>query len=533
MALTKTQSDAADFYRNSPLLASTREISSGLATDDRQIVARQLGILLSDFYVHLPLKRSSLAIDPVQEANLLADEVRFIYSEGEFFQRMFAILKRLRDRHTAVRLPSPWRDMVAYLPFAVESFYDESGRHLIVSKVMVDLGEPTFAAGVEITHWNGSPIARYVQDLSQESDGAHPFSRIAVTLRALTVRPLGYMAQPREDWVTLTYVANGRYRSAVIPWRIYVPSFGSAAAAANTTAAGAAELYQGIDRNVLIVNNTWFDLYSARDRAAATATEMADNVVSRTVQTPAGEFGYIRIFSFAVADPAAFVSSFADTLRQLPARGVIIDLRGNPGGSIPAGEGLLQLFTSRTVSPQPVSFRTTAATRQLGALPSFAKWKRSLDMQYETGEVFSQGYSLTPDGSGPRGVYRGPVVLIIDALCYSTTDFFAAGMQDNGLAAIIGVDPVSGAGGANVWSQTMLGQFAANTGITDFMAMPSNVDIDIAMRRSIRVGPNEGLPVEGLGVFADHVYQMTRNDVLGQNEDLIDFAGQILASRRP
>src|SRR5262249_7187696 len=151
---------ANTFFQMSPMLSSVRDLSSAMTLEDRELVARQLVTVLQDYYVHLPLKRSSLGIDPVQEAHLLVDEVRFITSEADLFRRVFNILRRRRERHPALRLPSPWRDMVVYLRFAVESFFDQAGRHLVVSKVMSDVGEPTFVPGVEITHWNGATIRR-------------------------------------------------------------------------------------------------------------------------------------------------------------------------------------------------------------------------------------------------------------------------------------------------------------------------------------------------------------------------------------
>src|ERR1700722_2861083 len=109
MPLLSTPSDASSFYETSPLLASFRDLSSGMAAD-RALPANQLVLLLRDYYVHLPLKQSSLGIDPVQLANLLVDDISLIPNDAEFFRRMFGILKPLRDRHTALRLPSPWRD---------------------------------------------------------------------------------------------------------------------------------------------------------------------------------------------------------------------------------------------------------------------------------------------------------------------------------------------------------------------------------------------------------------------------------------
>ena len=60
----------------------------------------------------------------------------------------------------------------------------------------------------------------------------------------------------------------------------------------------------------------------------------------RTISTPHGEFGYLRIYSFRV-DPAAFVAEVVRIVRLLPQNGLIVDVRGNPGGRIPAGERLL------------------------------------------------------------------------------------------------------------------------------------------------------------------------------------------------
>lgn len=152
-----------------------------------------------------------------------------------------------------------------------------------------------------------------------------------------------------------------------------------------------------------------------------------------------------------------------------------------------------------------------------------------MNIQVETGSVFSQGFPITLD-EGPSNIYSGRVLIIIDALCYSATDFFVAGMQDNGLATILGTAPITGAGGANVWNHSTLAYLVQKSGGSDIEHMPFNLDIDIAMRRSTRIGKNKGLPVEGLGVRAEYVYHLTQNDVLGKNEDLINFASRLLST---
>lgn len=533
--VTGASASAAYSFDQLPLLASVRGFTSGMAAAERRAAAHQLQVLLRDYYVHLPLKRSSLGIDPVQELTLVVDEADYFTSDADYFARLLDIINRLRDRHTAISLPSPWRDMVAFLPFAVESSFDATNRRLLVSKTMSDLGDPRFTPGVEITHWNGVPIRQHIESLSARSPGANPFARIAVTLRSLTARPLGYMLPPDEDWVVLNYLTpDGVAGTVLSPWYVYTPQ--PAAGVGLSSGEGLATAL-GLDRNTLQVNSAWYDLYARKGGITGSVTDKSDPLGHvaqwRAIRTARGEWGYIRLFSFDAPDPAAFVQRFAEVLAQLPPDGVVIDLRGNPGGTIPAGEALMGLFTNDVVKKQPVSFRNTPSIRRLGILPLFARWKRSLDMQLETGEIFTQGYSLDNEQALPRPLtYRGRVVLIIDALCYSTTDFFCAGMQDNGLATVIGVDPVTGAGGANVWSHDLLCSFVGETGGGELEPLPTNLNFDVAIRRSIRVGRNEGLPVEGSGVFAEIPYFPTRADVLGNNNDLISFACDVLANLR-
>jgi C-terminal processing protease CtpA/Prc len=143
--------------------------------------------------------------------------------------------------------------------------------------------------------------------------------------------------------------------------------------------------------------------------------------------------------------------------------------------------------------------------------------------------VHSEGFPITPPerANNIGRKYRGRAVLITDALAYSATDMFAAGFQDHELGPIIGVDDNSGAGGANVWSYALLQSLAGSKPGT---ALPGGCDLRIAVRRTLRVGKNLGMPLEDLGVVPDHRYHLTRRDVLGQNQDLIAHAASLLAA---
>lgn len=121
-------------------------------------------------------------------------------------------------------------------------------------------------------------------------------------------------------------------------------------------------------------------------------------------------------------------------------------------------------------------------------------------------------------------------MLITDALCYSTTDIFAAGFQDHDVGTIIGVHGNTGAGGANVWDYELLRLFVPGEN-SPFLPLPQGAQFRVAVRRTTRVGARSGQPLEDLGVQPDLAYQLTFNDLMQGNVDLIEFASQVLSKK--
>jgi C-terminal processing protease CtpA/Prc len=236
---------------------------------------------------------------------------------------------------------------------------------------------------------------------------------------------------------------------------------------------------------------------------------------------PNAQCGYIRLTTFDVPDATQFAARMAEILASLPQDKLLIDIRSNPGGLIPAGQKFIRLLTQGEVDPSPIAFRSTTATRAFGYNPMFAQWKPSLDLQYSTGQVFSQAFAVTTFEDVPAYRYPGKIGLVIDGLCYSTSDFFTADFKDNNVGTVIGIDESTGGGGANVWGWNVLTQMLGNYGPG---ALPAGYDLNLSMRRSLRTGVAAGLPVEDLGVPADIVHQLTRRDVLAGNSDLLAFA---------
>ena len=168
----------------------------------------------------------------------------------------------------------------------------------------------------------------------------------------------------------------------------------------------------------------------------------ADFLTARTVRTASGRFGYLRIWSFDVDDDDAFLEAAIVMLRRLPDRGLILDLRDNPGGFIWAAERMLQLFTPYTVSPTKFALRATPMTAAMAQAPfnqaELAPWATSLTNAEQTGEPYSSHLPITPhlrcNDLGQH--YGGPVVVVADANTYSSGDLFTAGIVDNRIGPV-------------------------------------------------------------------------------------------------
>jgi hypothetical protein len=268
-----------------------------------------------------------------------------------------------------------------------------------------------------------------------------------------------------------------------------------------------------------------------------TSLEHALHAEIRTVDGK--EFGYIRLFSFDVDHPDEFVEEVVRILKSdgFPQEGLIIDVRSNGGGKIRAGERLLQLFTPRKIKPELFEFLNSPLNLEICRLAPkswyLSQWADSIAEAVVTGATYSSGFPLNSEEScnDIGQIYHGPVVLITDALSYSTTDMFAAGFQDNEIGEILGTSDNTGAGGANVWWYQDLINAFGNHSRSPFKPLPRGADMLVAVRRSIRVGRHAGRPLEELGIVPDHRHHMTKRDVLERNDDLIIRAARILMKK--
>jgi hypothetical protein len=519
-----------------------------LSRSDRLRIVQQALLLLEMNYVHLPLKRAMHAIDPIQRLRLL--RFRLLESrEGAlqngmlFHKRMLEIFASTRDLHTIYLLPAPFRDQVAFLPFLIEQYFENEGQveKFMVSRIVEEFIQRTpnagrevdlFEPGVEVLYWNGVPIRRAIEINGEAQAGSNLEARFARGVDNLTIRPLETSMPPDESWVALTYRSKqGEILTLKQEWSVFMS--GATPLATRSTIKKRA----AIDIKKTKINQLKKRLYTPRQINVRKGFE--DIFYAEIRRVNGKDLGYIRLFSFDVDDPEAFVEEFRKVIKSpaFPQEGLIIDVRGNGGGKIRAGERLLQLFTPHRIKPELFEFINTPLNLDICRLApkqwNLARWADSIAESVVTGATYSSGFPLNSEQScnDIGQVYYGPVILITDALSYSTTDIFAAGFQDNGVGEVLGTSDNTGAGGANVWWYEDLMNAVRAAPNSPFKPLPKGADLLVAVRRSIRVGRQAGRPLEELGIAPDYRHYMTRRDLLKSNDDLIRKAARILGKQ--
>jgi hypothetical protein len=531
-----------------------------LSADDRRAVVQTFITIIDGLYAHLPGKRARYGHDPVQRLRSLQQRLDAI-GEEEFHRSIAEIVTDLRDAHTRYIGPGSLQNQVAFLPVLIERYTEDGIDHYVVSKIFIGNGsdEQEFASagfvqGVEITHWNGVPIDRAVERYARLETGGRPDARKARALETLTFRPLRYALLPDEEWIVVSFLDSDQRRNEVrLSWRFAeeedMPKVAMTDGAAQLAYAGdpLAETVRRI-KKMLFATEKWYEsdegelpdletsIAANREKGKWFTGKFQDSVAARVVPvTGLGEFGLLRIWSFDLRDDDAFVDEVIDLLAALPRTGLIIDLRGNPGGLIWAAERLLQLFTPNPVEPSRFSMLATDLSRAMAEARQnrgrLAAWRRSLDAAVVSGELYSRAVPLTPpercNDIGQK--YPGPVVGVVDANTYSAGDLFAAGLVDNRIGTLVSVDRATGAGGANVWYSRNVMQALAGTA-NELDSLPDGIDYTISFRRAVRAGDFAGTGIEDVGIPGGLHRPLTRRDLVDDNADLVAFCGKLLAT---
>jgi C-terminal processing protease CtpA/Prc len=169
--------------------------------------------------------------------------------------------------------------------------------------------------------------------------------------------------------------------------------------------------------------------------------------------------GYIRIVTF---ENGSWIYEFHSVLAYLKdTRGLIVDVRDNGGGSTNMSDIMVSRFITLPLPYYP---------------------------------VYIQGKPQNTHPVQPLGpfTYTKPVVVLINGVCFSTTESFAEMMRQIQNVTVVG-DTTGGGGGA-----------------PEYFSLPSGREIRVSTKDLRRY---DGMPVEWNGIPPDIVVMQTRDDV--------------------
>jgi len=538
-------------WRRAMTLARFRADIPELSLVERQTLVDTAARLLSDYYVHLPHKQAIHGVDPLVRLRALRRRLPLMASDAGFHTALADVFDALTDLHTNYLLPAALAQAVAFLPLQLGEYYAAGRMRVIVTRVA--RGFADLAPGDEVVAWSGMPILRALERAAGRTAGANPPAQRAHALAGMTMRPLAKRPPPDEDWIAIQIRPRPGVplREVRVVWRVLTLAARDNRRAASLDVQSDAircsrrALFQA-DANDADSVLTTTD--GARVSRCAIPTELPHNFTAAALRIGRIHVGYLRVHTFVTHDAEPFVTEFARLLALLPPRGLILDVRDNGGGLVEAAERCLQLLTPGRIEPAPMQLRATPAVLALCCsqgpanpyrITDLSPWRQSVEHALETGAMYSAALPMTsPEACNAIGQrYHGPVVLLTSALSYSATDIFAAGFQDHAVGPVLGVHSCTGAGGANVWPFAVLQQAlsgpAKPPGLPQGFTLPQGAELRVALRRSLRVGPNAGSELEERGVVPNFLHDLTRRDLLEGDPDLVAHAARLLMQCTP
>ena len=569
-------------------LASAEQTKMSAA--DKATIVDQALLIFQNLYPHLPFKKQIYDFaHPVESltqvrANLTSEMSGTTPPIGEtaFHSSVIMAFDFVVDAHTVYGLPPPYRGSVAFLPFLMRAYWDQNGfPRFVVTKMMKaqadgGFGHPTFVPGAEITHWNADPTEVYIENSLGRMPGGNEHARVARGTAFATMRPLTFCEPPNEGWmVTLRYnppgtaAGLGPTHAIQLPWgvvtglgaRTSLP--GSAFSVSVPTAELSAASHAIVPGGATSSTSTLPNVFDFQFTAGTLEDGTLDPAILHDVGHPDAKFGYIQIRNFggALGQGDAIVQEFKRILGIMNTNapdGLVLDIRSNPGGDVQAAERMLGMLAAEPITPAQFHLANTPVIQQIlrqlqqeskneaaltaqqdvqltDARADLQAWIDDVDVSAASQDVLTTGHPLTPNTLANEAgqVYRGLCTLLVDAMSYSAADIFAAGFQDHAIGQIIGVESGTGGGGANVWTHDdLLDKFPSGPDLP-LAPLPPQVTMSLAIRRSSRVGPNVGQPVEDVGVMADLQYlPASPADLLDGFTDVVTHACRLLGANR-
>jgi len=524
--------------------------AQNLTAEQRADDLKMLAALYAKQYGPYEWKRDVIGFDLydlrpwLKRAETASDDI-------EFLDLLVEYVASLDDAHDVVSFPFTFS---ATLGFTAD-LYD--GRALVdsIDRSQLPASEYPFAIGDELLSVDGIPVAEWIERLRKYSIAANARSTARNAVARITTRPQSRIPWAHRIGDTAEVVirhASGEERSYTIPWSktgVPVTEGGPlpspfSRAGAKGRAAGVPEYEDSLepwqrplayllearidDTSLAVINPGLRPVFRMPDgfQTRLSGNAATDSFYSGWWAAEGLRLGFIRIPNMSPSlGTSAALQQFEREIAWMQENtdGLVIDIMRNPGGSVLYVENLSQRlipysfrsigFELRATASDVASFGATLDSARRANLPDHiiagyeARYNDVL-AAYRENRGRTGPISLTQPWlwmEPARTVYTKPIVVLIDEFSASGGDAFAATLQDNQRALLVGMRTM-GAGG-NVVDRSGTWYAEANTRVTRSL-----------MNRRYEVSTPEFPPtpyIENVGVRPDvELDYMTRENLL-------------------
>jgi len=516
---------------------------------ERQTLADQAYLFLNELFVHRKVKVKDFgkSADPIPKLEALKKEAKSLSNE-EFHNKISSVFTDLHDLHTNYIAPKPLSCAATFIPVSFESVIDNGKNVVLVSKKLKIQAQASegIEVGDELVSINGAKTEDVLSELGKLSGGANADAMRVRAVEMLSLRSLSTQELPKEDELKLVLKRGDKTNEKTIPWF----AFRNLDCLAHDERSEETRLSLKYRFNLSEDEfqkkyNRIFGSPSLVSKARRwNAPSPLDEVFEvASISTPAGLIGYVQLKGFSWdnenLDVATVVEGFRREIegRLSKAIGLVIDVRGNPGGYIVFAEKLVQLFSTKEVEPTKVQMLANKLNENIFLKANDQednRWSEAVRAAVTAGREMIAPMPITPksEANSLGQIWFRPVVVLTDAACYSACDLFSGGMQDNGAGVIIGVHKTTGAGGANVMEHGVFKQIMEGEN-NPFEELPYSQNMRVSWRQTVRSGKFAGQLIEDTGVRSDLVVPVKKEDIGNESKELMKAIHKIIDTLQP
>jgi C-terminal processing protease CtpA/Prc len=518
---------------------------------ERRLLAEQAHFVIEQLYVHRDLKIADFGVqhDPLPRLEQVRSNAASL-SPAALHDAVSAAFTDLHDLHTNYVAPAPLACATSFIPLRFESVRDGDTDLVVISGRMSVRPEMVagLSTGMRLVSIDGRDVEDVLAELSQVSGGANPAAMRARAVQMLSMQSHATRALPAADTRRFEFRGSGGVEVRDLPWLVaYEDS--CLEGRANRRLQPFALAMTMAEDDYQKRYNQLFGVPELRGEppsghAMRRAASPLDEVFTiNLLQTPAGRLGYIKLKAFYWEDESLDLATVVESFRRAVetdlagAVGLVIDVRGNPGGVIVMAEKLVQLFAPGGVEPTTVRMLANELNEEIfrRANGGENRWSAAVRTARAAGQRYTAPLAITPvsEANSLGQIWFAPVVVLTDATCYSACDVFAAGMQDNGAATVLGIHAATGAGGANVMEYATFRAIFDDAADNPFVPLPHAQGMRVSWRQIVRAGQSAGGLLEDSGVRPDVVVPLRLVDIGTESRELMRQIHRHIDAMRP